>query len=77
LRNGVINDTVAGAVASSGIATTRSGKWVLAFGDRGVRMNSASITPLAADGGLDIEGLNKIFDRNIRLFLGVCGGISG
>ena len=35
LRNGVINDTVAGAVAPSGIATTRSGKWLLAFGDRG------------------------------------------
>ncbi len=27
---------------------------------------SATITPLTADGGLDIEGLNRIFDRNIR-----------
>ncbi len=35
LRNGVINDTVAGAIHPSGIATTRSGKWVLSFGDRG------------------------------------------
>ncbi|GEM_PF-2291467 len=35
LRNGVINDTVAAAVAPSGIATTPSGKWLLAFGDRG------------------------------------------
>lgn len=35
LRNGVINDTVAGAIAPSGIATTRSGKWLLAFLDKG------------------------------------------
>ncbi len=30
------------------------------------KVYSASITPLAADGGLDVEGLNRIFDRNIR-----------
>jgi len=30
------------------------------------KVYSASITPLTADGGLDVDGLNKIFDRNIR-----------
>ena len=30
------------------------------------KVYSASITPLTADGSLDIRGLNKIFDRNIR-----------
>ncbi len=30
------------------------------------KVYSASITPLTAEGGLDVEGLNKIFDRNIR-----------
>ena len=30
------------------------------------KVYSASITPLMADGSLDIEGLNKIFQRNIR-----------
>lgn len=30
------------------------------------KVYSASVTPLAADGGLDIAGLNKIFERNIR-----------
>lgn len=30
------------------------------------RVYSASITPLTADGALDVEGLNKIFDRNSR-----------
>jgi 4-hydroxy-tetrahydrodipicolinate synthase len=30
------------------------------------KVYSASITPLTADGGLDVEGLNRIFDRNIR-----------
>jgi dihydrodipicolinate synthase/N-acetylneuraminate lyase len=30
------------------------------------KVYSASITPLMADGRLDIEGLNKIFERNIR-----------
>ena len=30
------------------------------------KVYSASITPLATDGGLDIAGLNRIFDRNIR-----------
>ncbi len=30
------------------------------------RVYSASITPLMTDGGLDIEGLTRIFDRNIR-----------
>ena len=30
------------------------------------KVYSATITPLTADGGLDVEGLNKIFGRNIR-----------
>lgn len=30
------------------------------------KVYSASITPLTADGSLDIGGLNKIFERNIR-----------
>ena len=30
------------------------------------KVYSASITPLTADDALDIEGLNKIFERNIR-----------
>lgn len=30
------------------------------------KVYSASITPLTVEGGLDVEGLNKIFDRNIR-----------
>ncbi len=30
------------------------------------KVYSASITPLTADGGLDVEGLNKVLDRNIR-----------
>jgi 4-hydroxy-tetrahydrodipicolinate synthase len=30
------------------------------------KVYSASITPLTAEGGLDVEGLNKIFDRNVR-----------
>ncbi len=35
LRNGVINDTVVDAIAPSGVATTRSGRWLLSFGDKG------------------------------------------
>ena len=35
VRHGVINDTVAGAVCPSGVATTRSGKWLLTFLDKG------------------------------------------
>lgn len=35
LRNGVINDTVMNAVHPSCVATTRSGKWLLSFGDTG------------------------------------------
>jgi 4-hydroxy-tetrahydrodipicolinate synthase len=30
------------------------------------RVYSASVTPLAADGGLDVDGLTRIFERNIR-----------
>ena len=30
------------------------------------KVYSASITPLTADGALDVEGLNKIIERNIR-----------
>ncbi|MDX9867966.1 MAG: dihydrodipicolinate synthase family protein [Kiritimatiellia bacterium] len=30
------------------------------------RVYSASITPLLPDGGLDVEGLGRIFERNIR-----------
>lgn len=30
------------------------------------KVYSASITPLTVDGNLDVAGLNKIFDRNIR-----------
>ncbi len=30
------------------------------------KVYSASVTPLAEDGGLDIEGLNRTFERNIR-----------
>ena len=30
------------------------------------KVYSASVTPLTADGGLDIGGVNKIFERNIR-----------
>jgi len=30
------------------------------------KVYSASVTPLTEDGGLDVEGLGRIFDRNIR-----------
>jgi 4-hydroxy-tetrahydrodipicolinate synthase len=30
------------------------------------KVYSASVTPLAEDGGLDVEGLGRIFERNIR-----------